>query len=379
MKQALWIVNSAIVGILIISLATLQVLYQEPPQIARLSTSQQSDVRLKKIAYPPSHWEPIFKHDLFGTYVRHAVQPIQKSLVTPVPEMQEPSTQSIPEAKKPEFTPELVLTIKGIIIAADETQNIAMIEDEAKKEGMYHVGDMYKDGQVIKISRNSVVFLRSSGQQEAFYLRKEDADLAMDGPAKWEYIIKKLEPTSWQIDPESFKHEIDSLGAFLSRASVIGTAYQQGSPVGVRIGELTPDSLGALLGLQKGDIIVSINETSVAQARDRVTIFDKIAASKPSDVIIVKLKRDDAEVTQSYKIDYISKAKKMLFSDNKPKDAAKPEDDLKMSRLQEREKQSREFNERHDSGDQQRDAIAQIRKRLLENLRARLQGARASR
>lgn len=376
MKQALWIVNSSIIGLLVLSLVVLQLLYQEPPEVSRLTIPERQGLTQKKQAFPDTHWEPIFKHDLFGTYVPRTAQPTQKNLVTPVPEMQEPAPQPIPEPKAPEFTPELSLTIKGIIIAADETQNVAMIEDESKKEGVYHIGDMYKDGQIIKISRNSVVFLRASGQQESFYLRKEDADLAMDGPVKWEYIIKKLDNTTWQIDPESFKHEIDSLGYFLDRTGVIGTAYQQGAPIGVRIGEISKDAVGSLLGLEKGDIITAINSISTAEAPNRVAIFDKVAASKAGDVIIVKIKREEAEITQTYKLAYISKAKRVLFGEEKGKEPAKAEDDLKMSKLQEREKQIREFNERHENT-QQRDAIAQIRKRLLENLRMRLQNARA--
>jgi type II secretory pathway component PulC len=374
MKQALWVVNSSIVGLLVFSLAILQVLHKEPPHIAKLVVAQEQ-LSKKKHEFPPTHWELIFKHDLFGTYVPQPVKVIQKSLVTAAPELKEPNTEPIPEAKKPTFNAELVLSIKGIIIAADETQNVAMIEDEAKKEGVYHIGDLYKDGQIIKISRNSVVFLRSSGQQESFYLRKEDADLAMDGPTKWEYIIKKTAETAWQVDPESFKHEVDSLGAFLDRTSIIGTAYQQGSAIGLRVGELTPDSLGSLLGLKKGDILLSINDLSLAQASNRVTIFDKVCASAVDDIIMVKLKREDGEITHTYKLSYISKAKKMMFSDGKAKNEPKPDEALKMSKMQERDKQAREFNARHENNSQQ-DAIAQIRKRLLENLRARLQGAR---
>ncbi len=375
MKQAIWVVNSSIVGLMILSLAVLQVLHEEPTQITKLSNLEQRVIDKKKTAFPDSHWEPIFKHDLFGTYISQAVKPVQKNLVTPLPEIQETPAPVIPEPKAPEFTPELTLSIKGIIVAADETQNVAMIEDESKKESVYHIGDMYKDGQIIKISRNSVVFLRSSGQQEAFYLRKEDADLAMDGPTKWEFILKKIDASTWQVDPESFKHEIDSLGSFLDRTGVIGTAYQQGNPIGVRIGDLAKDSLGGLLGLEKGDIIISINDVSMAQAPNRVAIFDKISATTAGDAIMVKLKRNDAEIAYTYKLAYISKAKKMLFGDNKSKDAAKPEEDLKMSKLQEREKQNREFGERHNNN-QQVEAIAQVRKRLLDNLRARLQGAR---
>lgn len=375
MKQALWIINSSIVFLLIFSLAILQILYQEPPIITKLAVPLGQGESKKKTLFPVSRWEPIYKKDLFETYAAQLPQPSQKNLVTPTPEIQEPEAQKPLEPKAPEFLPELVLSIKGIIIAADETQNVAMIEDEAKKEGVFHVGDMYKDGQVIKISRNSVVFLRASGQQEAFYLRKEDADLAMDGPTKWEFIVKKLDDSSWQIDPESFKHEIDSLGLFLDKMNILGTAYQQGNPLGIRIGSVEKGSLAELLGFKNNDIILSINNVSTAQAANRVAIFDKIATNKPGDVIIVKIKRSEGDVSHSYKLNYISKAKRILFGDEKPKEDVKPQEGLKMSPVQEREKQIRDFNARHENA-QQQDAIAQIRKRLLENLRNRLQNGR---
>lgn len=105
MKQALWIVNSSVIGFFVIALATLQVLYQEPPQITHLSIPDRSNTGKKKQAFPEAHWEPIFKQDLFGTYTPRTAQPTQKNLVTPVPEMQDSPAQPIPEPKAPEFTP----------------------------------------------------------------------------------------------------------------------------------------------------------------------------------------------------------------------------------------------------------------------------------
>lgn len=381
MKQALWIINSSVVGLLLLSLTTLQLLRKNPPKISRIVPPTLEEKTQAKQPFPDTHWETIFKFDLFDTYIQNIPQPIQKDLVTPIPEIKEPEAPVIPEPKAPEFLPELALSIKGIIIAADETQNVIMIEDETKKESTYHIGDMYKDGQIIKISRNSVVFLRTNGQQEAFYLRKEDADLAMNGPTKWEYVVKKLDNNSWQIDPESFKSSVDSLGDFIDRLNLIGTAYQQGTALGIRLDKQDQNGLGELLGLQAGDIVTSINGISVAQAPNRVQIFDTVSLSKPGDTVVATINRRGRDVTNIYKIDYISKAKQVTISDNKDKPAEpdkttnQPQPDLKMSKNQEREKQVREFSDRHENA-QQKEAIAQVRKRLLENLRARLKAAR---
>jgi type II secretory pathway component PulC len=293
-------------------------------------------------------------------------------LVTPIPEPKQPTISLPPEPKKQDFIAALTITVKGIIIGDDEAKNVTMIEDETKKEGLYHLGDKIKDAQIIKIARNRIVFLRANGQQEIFFLRKDDPLLEPETDEKWNYIIKKTGDNSFEIDPFNFAHEVESLGNFIERISVIGTASQNGSPVGVRIGELEKDELGTRLGLEKNDIIVSINQFATADLKNRLSLYDKITAMNLNDSITAKVNRSGKDVILNYKLSTISKAKKRTFT----AEPAPKQQPLKMSNNQEREKNVREFENRHGETRNQQEAIAAIRQRLMQNLRTRLQDTR---
>ena len=151
-----------------------------------------------------------------------------------------------------------------------------MIADETNKEGMYHLGEKIKDAQIIKIANNRVVLLRANGQQEVFYLRKEDLVDEQSVTDKWKYIVKRVDDQTFDIDPVSFSKEVNTLGSFIEHTSVIGTAYAAGKPIGIRIGKLQPQDTGTFLGLMENDIITSINDMAVTNAQNRLSVFDTI-------------------------------------------------------------------------------------------------------
>ena len=377
MKQQLWILDSSLLAIFLVVLFVSQMLKQEPPVFRqkRIIAIQEA-VEKKKSAKSKLNWDIIYKSDLFGTFIHKETVPVKKELVAPIPAPKPADTALPPEPKKQEFVEPLKITVKGIIVSADEDRSVAMVEDEAKKEKLYHLGEKIKDGQIIKVERNRLVVLRGNGQQEVFFLRKDDAKLQEDTPDKWKYIIKKGEDEVYELDPQHFVEEVESLGSFIERASIIGTAYSGGKPVGIRIGELEKDNVGQMLNLKKGDIITSINDISPIDVKDRLKIYDAVTNAKIGDNIKVVVKRDGNDETLTYRFAKISKAKKKTFAPDK-KEGDKEAVQLKLSKLQEREKQIRDFKVTHGTSDsKQREAISKIRKRLLENLRSRMKNSR---
>ncbi|MBY0353083.1 hypothetical protein K2W90_01845 [Candidatus Babeliales bacterium] len=379
MKQQLWILNSSLLATFFAILVIAKLLKVEPPRV-RMRRSFAEKIEKKKETLPASSWEKIYQNDVFKTYVAKEFKPEKVSLVTPIPEPTSPEVKPAPEPKKQEFIDALNITLKGIIISSDELKSVVMIEDETQKEGLYHLGDKVKDAQIIKISRNRVVLLRANGQQEVFFLRKDDPELELDaqGMDKWQYVVKKIDDTTYHVDPHNFKQAIDSLGNFIERASIVGTAYQKNVPIGIRVGALEKDELGHALGLQSYDIVLAINDMNTADVKNRIKIYDTITAMKLNSEFTVKLKRKEEDLVYTYKLSTISKAKKKIFTGKKPDEEGKKKEEaekLKMSKTQERENLIREFRKRHPQNDQ-RSAIAKIRQRLLENLRERLKNTR---
>lgn len=377
MTQGLWVVNSSILAIFIFALMVSSLLRIEPPKV-RLKQIQLEALPQKK--EPPTFsiksWEKIYQNDIFGTFEKSEATTVNKqSFITPIPEPKLTPVIPPPDIKKVELVAPLNISIKGIIIAAEELKSVAMIADETGKEGMYHIGEKIKDAEIIKIAQTRVIFLRANGQQETFYLRKDDLNAPSN--EKWTAIVKKIDDQTYQVDPTAFKEEISSLGNFIERASVIGTVYHEGNPIGIRIGKEPAGDVGEMLGLVENDIITSINNISTSDAKNRMQIYDTITAMQVGSTIQATLTRADKAVVLSYQLAKLEKPKKQSFFGGTVEKGEKPpaEQALKMSRTQQREQTIREFSKQQPPTRNQQ-TLTDIRRRLLDNLHNRLRHAR---
>lgn len=389
MKQQLWIVNSSLIGFFFIACMLLKVFEGHPP-VRRPQKIRLSDMEKKKEQLPSAAIENIYKNDIFGTYVPpippHPPAPpqaSQKSFTTPIPEPGAAQITQPPEPKKQEFIDPLNLSLKGIVISSDEMKNVAMIADETQKESLYHLGDKIKDAQIIKILRNRVVFLRANGQQELFFLRKEDNPLSIPFEDRWKTIVKNINETSFEIDPDQFIKEVDSIGSLIDSIPLIGTAYQAGVPIGIRVGNIDKQNIGTLLGLKPFDIIIALNDMTTTEQKSRLSIYDQICEAKVGNIITAKIKREGQDLDLSYKLASLTVQSLpgglTLPSETTPdQQAAQPQSTQapgRMDSLQERTAARQQFKTRHPNP-QRQETMMEIRKRLLDNLRARMQNAR---
>jgi type II secretion system protein C len=378
MKQDLWLANSGLVLIYVAALGVYSFTQQEVPvwkapritQATPTISPEQKDSPGKRTQV----WQKIYQDDIFGTYIAQDIKLTKQSLLTPIPEPKQPTIPAVPDIKKQEFIAPLGISVRGIIASVDETRNVAMITDETSKEGMYHLGERIKDAQIIKIGHNRVVVLRANGQQETYYLRKDD--MPSDEPAtdKWKYIVRKVDDQNFNVDPFAFSKEVGTLGEFVQKASIIGTAYHNGSPVGIRIGSVATSDVAQALGLADNDMLTSINDINLADAASRVQAYESIIKLPIDSIIKVGIKRADKDVFLSYKLIKIDKPRKsslpgVTYANQQPS----PEEQMKQSRLQQREAQVRDFQKQHYDEQKHQQTMAEIRRRILENLQGRMQ------
>ncbi|MFH1644343.1 MAG: type II secretion system protein N [bacterium] len=327
----------------------------------------------KKKPAPFINIEKIIKNDLFDTFIESIEQgPIKKSLIMPIPNPPIASISPPPQPKKQEFVNPLPIKLKGIVFSSDDLKSLAMIEDETQKEGLYHLGEKIKDAQVIKIAKNNIVILRANGQLEILSLRKEDDLLGGSTPTqpqeKWKYSIKKIDDFNFDIDPSEFKKETPSLSEMIEELS-IGTAYEQGRPIGIKIGKIDPNEIGFVLGLRPNDIITSINNLNTIDIKDRMKIYDEITKLKKGNFIQVNLKRDNMDSVINYKLKKLDKPKKLTFISPATGQGVQP--GLPQSKTQQQEQSIKDFQKQHNVDERRQQTIADIRKRLLEKLRQR--------
>ncbi|KKP36016.1 MAG: hypothetical protein UR26_C0001G0060 [candidate division TM6 bacterium GW2011_GWF2_32_72] len=291
MRAPIWILNILfLITFILVVLATL--FFESPiPKRVRIESSQPE-------AIITSTEEPdikkIYELDLFGTYQPGIEQPLEEPKleiqIPPAPEPKKPETPKIPEVK---FLNPLDITLKGVIAVSDDTKNIAIIADnKSKVEKNYKVNDKIEDSQIIKIFKNKVLFIRSNGQLETTYLTHRDVSLdhlitSTDG---WNKVVYRIEENKYYLDPVEFKAKVNNLAQFIEMLD-LSTVTQKAQNIGSRIGKMSDKSFGKTIGLETGDIIISINDIPANNTNNRFEIYKLITSLNTNDEIKIKAQR----------------------------------------------------------------------------------------
>ncbi len=300
MKHPLWVLNSALFILVVIALLFIF--------FSRVAIPDREDIepamytKLKKEKKTDLNFSKIYESDLFGTFKAPVVE--EKPQIPTIPEPPRPQVVEVPEIPKPQFLEPIDVTLKGIfVINTNSAKNRTIIMDnKTKQEGTYRVGDKIADAQLIRIFGNKIILLRANGQQEVLYLREQDArmDAAYAMIDQWDTVIKSINPTTFMVDPQLFSERVGDLAQFIDMLHII-TAYKQGKSIGCRIGgQLEDKSLGVALGLQSGDIIVSIDGIPADTMENRLKIYKNILSKKLDEQVILTLTRNKQEYVFTY-------------------------------------------------------------------------------
>ena len=308
MRHPIWILNSTLLFLLIVSGLFMFFAYTTVPE----RESIEPDVYVKPVQKDEMQINiaKIYQDDLFGTYKKE-LTPVPE-YVKPVPQPPVPETPMVPEIPKPQFLDPLSITLKGIIVIGyDESKNRAIIVDEkTAKEKAYKVEDTIEDAQVIKIMNNKVILLRANGQQEVLYLREHDAknDPTYSIITGWETVIKKTGNNEYLVNPTTFLERVNNLAQFIDLLDLT-TVYQKGKSIGCRIGKLEPQSMGTALGMRSSDIVTQINEITATDTPNRFAIYQEIIKMGPKDTISVEILRNNRTIMIYYTIDEFTQEK----------------------------------------------------------------------
>lgn len=321
MKHPFWIINLGLFSLVLVAFAFM---YISTSKIPKRESIEPTEITPKKESRVAINIRKIYEDDLFGTYTKELAptRPLETAIPFPQPPAQQKIT--IPAIIEPEFLDPLQITLKGIIVvSSNDAKNRAMVQDnKTLQEGTYKVGDIIQDAQLIRIFKNKIIFLRLNGQQEVLYLREQDAktDPAYSLSHEWSTVVKKTGPNNYLINPKTFVEHVKNLTECIDLLNAT-TAYQQGKSLGLRIGSLTKSPFGGLMGLQTGDIILSINNIPAQTIEERLAIYKNITSLKLGNTVTIKLVRKNKELEIVYTLEDFSTEKESTAPEEKQETA----------------------------------------------------------
>jgi type II secretory pathway component PulC len=314
MRQPLWIINSALLALFFLCLYVVLLLQPKIPQATNLTP----DAAIQPTGGgTPVNLKTIYEDDIFKTHISDNTNDIDVLPKLDIPNP--PDYQKIIE--KPDnkivFLDPLPITITGIMTFGSEELNRAMIRDNrSEEESIYQIGDDLQDAQIIRILPHKIIIVRANSQQETLFLREQDvvADLDSIEP-RWPDLINSVDEYKYQINAREFAYQVKNLGYLIDSLNLI-TAYKDGINTGIKIGNRATSNLVSAIGLQSGDIIVSINDIKLNNTPDRLEAYNLITSPDVHQVAL-KLLRNAQEIKITYDLTYHPQAtNKALEAEN---------------------------------------------------------------
>lgn len=304
LRKYLWVLDIAVIAICAVfsARATATVVEAQlaksapPPKVApRVAAAAPQTVYSKD-------YEETLKRNVFCSTCPPIIKPIEPDVNKP-PEIPQPQRTSLP------------LSLLAIMFApppADPRWSMAIIRDtDQKSSGAYKIGDTVRGAKITDIT-DVRVDLDVSGRQE--YLELFDkgpapqpqaaaapAPAAPSGDpltAEMQKGIKKTGEHNYEVQRGTVDSLLGNMSA-LSRAARIVPELKDGRAAGFRLFSVRPDGPFALIGLQNGDVISSINGLEMNSPDQALMVYTKL---KSASHLSVGLERNGQKITKEYNI-----------------------------------------------------------------------------
>lgn len=300
MKHPFWLLNIVLLASLFAVIGFVFFSQQRIPRI--VSFKPQEPIKLPKKEEFKVNLSKIYGNDLFNTFQAPVVQP-EKEIKKAIPQPPPPQPVKITLAPPPKFLEPLQVTLKGIMVSSDDVYNVALIQDKTGATKNYKIGDKIEDAQLIRVMRNKIMLIRSNGQQETLYMSQREAELDQRyiSQQNWSILVKKVNETLYEIDPDEFVNYVKNLGQLIEIFNA-STAYKDGLSIGCRIGQVAPKSLPLMMGFAPGDIITDVEGIPATDTQSRLAIYEKLIATPLESIITISILRNQNQLQYQYQL-----------------------------------------------------------------------------
>lgn len=175
---------------------------------------------------------------------------------------------------------------------------LAIIEETSKKEqDVFELNDMvFEQAKLVEVNKESVKLDRS-GKLEVLFM-EEDAGSSTDVDSRSPASPPPDDKTEFTVAESELNSELANLPKLLSQARAV-PYFRNGQSIGMRLFAIRSGSLYEKLGLKNGDILKSVNNTSLSDPAQALKIFEQLKNEKN---ISVTTERNGQDVDLRYSI-----------------------------------------------------------------------------
>jgi general secretion pathway protein C len=304
LRKYLWAIDLAVIALCAVFLARASasaveasIVVPAPRAATRLARNQTPTVYTKD-------YDDILKRNVFCSTCPPIIEP-------------EPTAGGTPVDTAPQKT-SLPLALMAIMYSPPQqlgvNWSVAVIRDtEDKSMGAFGVGTKIHDATVTEIQETRI-YLDNAGKTEFLDLLDAQANSSTSTPTPVAAVtpqpggdalsqemdrgIRKTGEHSYEIQRQTLESVLGNMN-LLSRSARIVPEIKDGKSAGFRLYSVRPDGPFAKIGMQNGDVILSINGLEITSPEKALEVYAKL---KSASHLSLGLERNGQKVTKDYSI-----------------------------------------------------------------------------
>lgn len=187
-------------------------------------------------------------------------------------------------------------------VSGTDGGDYAVIEDvKARAQNLYRAGDSIQTATVKEIFREKVV-LTVNGKNEVLQMQKLESGKTLSSPGG---LPRQAAGSSGAVRAQRISLRRSYIEKSMTDMATLMTQVQiqphmeNGSPAGLSLSSIKPNSIFRRMGLRNGDIITGVDGSEISSVDDALKLVDNL---KSSSNLSVQLKRRGRDKSIEYSI-----------------------------------------------------------------------------
>lgn len=202
-------------------------------------------------------------------------------------------------------------------VAGQNGFGYAFIEESGGKQDVFRTGDKLRGGSVLRaVYKDSVKLGGRSGEtivklvdpssaapsaqgiKSSGFGRGGDEGGGASGIPADNGFVRKTDESTWQVEKDALENALENPKAIMTDARLV-PHFNEGKQDGFLIKDLKPGGIYTELGIEKGDVLLRVNEYNISSMEEALQAFTVL---KGMDSIQLDILREGERMTLTYKV-----------------------------------------------------------------------------